>query len=541
MKAQDLNLAEIMQFDHGRVELHGRRLILHDLHSLGQFRHDLIDALGEEEAHRILTRKGYFWGNADAAAMKKMFQWDNTEEWLKAGPMLSRIEGLAEMEIHIRTLDFELQRFEIELVWHNSSEVEQHLSMRSQSAYPICWVLIGYASGYVSYCVGKPVYFIEIQCQAAGSPCCVALGKDVNLWGKEIEPYLAFFHAADIQKKVQDLSAQIERQQQELNRQKRRLKENGRIPELSPVEARSPVFRQTVELAARVAKYDTTVLITGETGTGKEVLARYIHQNSPRALKPFLAVNCSAMPDNLLESELFGHRAGSFTGASRNHQGLFEEANGGTVFLDEIGDISPVMQVKLLRVLQEREIKPIGEVHSRPVDVRVISATNKDLEKLVAQGEFREDLFFRLHVVHIKIPPLRERRDDILPLARHFILKCAERLKIPELRLSPSCVDLLANHSWPGNVRELENILEHAAIMCRNQTITPDILPLNPNRLSSESRNTSLYRTLEEVELDHIQQVMKLTGGNRTESAKILQIGEATLYRKLRLLGNFPK
>lgn len=534
MKAVDLNLAELVDFAHGRVALHGRRLILHDLHALALFRRDLMEMLGEEQAQRILTRKGYFWGQTDAAAMQRMFQWDSTAEWLKAAVMLLRIHGLAEAEMNIRHLDSAQARVEIEILWRNASEVEQHLSVIGKSPYPICWALVGYASGYASFCLGKPVYFVEMQCQATGVPCCKSVGKDLESWGREIEPHLAFFQAADLQKTVRELAEQVTRQQEELARHRQQMEEKSETRVNLAVEARSPAFQKTIELAGRVAKFDTTVLITGETGCGKEVLARYMHQNSARASRPMLAVNCSALPETLLESELFGYRAGAFTGAVRNRSGLFEDASGGTLFLDEIGDISLAMQAKLLRVLQEREIKRVGESQSRPVDVRVVSATNQNLEKLVKDGRFREDLFYRLHVVHIRIPPLRERRDDILPLARHFMKRCAERLKLPDLRLAPAYVDRLLHHPWPGNVRELENAIEHAAVMCNGRMITPDVLPIVEVRAAAEGAVASPYCSLAEMELEHIRQVLELTGGNRGEAARILKIGEATLYRKLK-------
>jgi DNA-binding NtrC family response regulator/predicted hydrocarbon binding protein len=535
VKAAELNLAELMNFSHGHVQLHGQRLIIHNLSALGQFRRDLIENMGPEQAQRILTRKGLFWGQADAAAMQRLFRWDNVQEWLKAGPMLAKIAGLADMELQISQFDTEAGRYEIEGIWKNSSEVEQHHGESTPSAYPICWVLVGYLTGYASFCLGKSVYFLERQCQATGSSCCQAIGKDLDSWGHEIDSYLSFFQAPDIQQKVRALTDQIQRQQQQLEQQRNSPKETVTTVGLPPVEVRSPLFQQTIELAARVARFDTTVLITGETGTGKEVLARFIHQCSPRASRPMLAVNCSALPETLLESELFGHRAGAFTGANRTQLGLFEEANGGTVFLDEIGDITPATQVKLLRVLQEREVKRVGESVARPVDVRVLSATNQNLERLVHEGRFREDLYFRLHVVQITIPPLRERREDILPLARHFLKTFARRLKLPELRLAPGCLDVLLNHFWPGNVRELENTLEHAAVMSADNLILPGQLPIVAMR-GLPGKSGSPYRTLAEVELEHIRTVLKVTGGNRSEAAKILQIGEATLYRKLHLL-----
>ncbi|MHB1308153.1 MAG: sigma 54-interacting transcriptional regulator [Limisphaerales bacterium] len=534
MKAIDLDLAELMQFAPGRVALHGRRLILHDLKSLGLFRRDLIEMMGEAQARRILTRKGYFWGQTDAAEMRRLFRWDNPGEWLQAWPMLLRLTGLAECELTVPQLDLDRGTAEFRVTWSNSSETEQHLTELGRSEHPICWVLVGYASGYASHCLGKSVYFLEHECQAAGAGECVAVGRDAGSWGPEIEPHVAFFHAVDIQQRVAQLTRQIEQHERELARHRSAAAQP--VAHEFPVDARSPAFQRVMELAGRVARFDTTVLITGETGSGKERLAHHLHQCSPRAGKPFLAINCSAMPEALLESELFGHRAGAFTGATRAHRGLFEEAHEGTLFLDEIGDIPAAMQVKLLRVLQEREVRPVGESKSRPVDVRVLSATNRDLEELVAEGRFRQDLFYRLNVVPLRVPPLRERREDILPLARHFLHRAVTRHKLPARRFGPACVDAFLNHAWPGNVRELENAVEHAAVLCPGEEITPDLLPIRAARPREMKLAAGALESLETVELEHIRAVLEQVSGNRAEAARVLRIGEATLYRKLRKL-----
>ena len=246
---------------------------------------------------------------------------------------------------------------------------------------------------------------------------------------------------------------------------------------IASVEVRSREFQRVVELAERVAKFDSSVLITGETGVGKEVVARHIHGLSPRSDAPFVAVNCGALPETLLESTLFGHKAGAFTGATKDRPGLFEEAEKGTIFLDEIGDTTPAMQLKLLRVLQEREIMRVGETRPTKVDVRVISATNRDLQQAVRENNFREDLYYRLRVVEIQVPPLRDRKDDILPLARHFVKKCAAQMGLPDLRLDATSLDCLLEYSWPGNVRELENAVEHAAVFCQDSVILPKHFP----------------------------------------------------------------
>ena len=243
----------------------------------------------------------------------------------------------------------------------------------------------------------------------------------------------------------------------------------------------------------------------------------------------------AALPETLLESTLFGHKAGAFTGATRDQPGLFEEAEKGTIFLDEIGDTTPAMQLKLLRVLQEREIMRVGETRPRKVDVRVISATNHDLQQAVLDNNFREDLYYRLRVVEIEVPPLRRRKDDILPLARHFVKKCAANLGLPALRLDATSLDCLLEYPWPGNVRELENAVEHAAVFCQDSVILPRHFPsriLEKNELPEEGDLTK--RCLADVEWDHIQRVLSAADGNRLEAAKILGISEATLYRRLR-------
>ena len=287
-----------------------------------------------------------------------------------------------------------------------------------------------------------------------------------------------------------------------------------------------------------MAKFDSSVLITGETGVGKEVVARHIHGRSPRNESPFVAVNCGALPESLLESTLFGHKAGAFTGATKDRPGLFEEADKGTIFLDEIGDTTPAVQLKFLRVLQEQEIMRVGETRPHRVDVRVISATNRDLQQAVQDGEFREDLYYRLRVVEINVPPLRQRKDDILALALHFVEKCAARLGLAGLSLDPTGLDCLVEYPWPGNVRELENAIEHAAVFCRDNVILPSDLPPqivgSGASLEVQDETRSTKQPLADVEREHIRRILAATNGNRRETAKILGIGEATLYRRLR-------
>ncbi len=302
----------------------------------------------------------------------------------------------------------------------------------------------------------------------------------------------------------------------------------------------SPSMQSLLALARRVAKVDLTLLITGESGTGKERFARFIHHSSSRRLGPFIAVNCGAIAETLLDSELFGHARGAFTGAILDRPGLFEAANGGTILLDEIGDMTPGLQVKLLRVLQEREVRRIGENRSRPIDVRVITATNKNLISSIAAGLFRQDLFYRINVVELHIPPLRDRREDILPLAQLLLTEAAQRFKHAACELSPRAANQLQLHDWPGNVRELENAIERAVALAPSSLTQLDDLPHGINEpfpISTPILTLDAVRPLSEIEQDYILSILALNHGNQTHTAQQLQIGSATLYRKLRSYG----
>jgi transcriptional regulator with PAS, ATPase and Fis domain len=295
---------------------------------------------------------------------------------------------------------------------------------------------------------------------------------------------------------------------------------------------------KTLDLARRVAKVDSTVLITGESGAGKERIARFIHDESARTAGPFLAINCAAVPETLLESELFGHARGSFTGASQDRAGLFEAANGGTLLLDEIGDVPPAMQVKLLRVLQEREVRRVGENRSRAIDVRVLAATNRDLLADVHGARFRQDLYYRLRVVEIVVPPLRGRREDVLPLARQFLAAAARRFGKKAPALTPDAANLLLRYAWPGNVRELENALERAVALARTDRISVDDLPPEVAAAPATGQIVGEIRPLAEVERDYIDAALRASDGNRARAAEQLGIGVATLYRKLKQRGS---
>ncbi len=294
----------------------------------------------------------------------------------------------------------------------------------------------------------------------------------------------------------------------------------------------SEVMFKIFSVIPKAASTSATILITGESGTGKELVARGIHYSSPRASAPFVPVNCGGIPEGLLESELFGHLKGAFTGASESRAGFFQTAEGGTIFLDEISETSLSMQVKLLRVLQDKEVYMVGASRSRKVDVRIIAATNKDLQSLVEKGIFREDLFFRLNVITIAIPPLRERGNDILLLAHHYATKFAEEFGKPIPRFSEEALEVLRNYYWPGNVRELENVIQRLIVMTEGELIEVSDLP-SLMRFSA-LREAGLNRTLAEVETEYIRNILASVGNNKTRAAKILGIDRKTLREKLK-------
>ncbi len=305
----------------------------------------------------------------------------------------------------------------------------------------------------------------------------------------------------------------------------------------------SEVMRRVIRLIGKIARTESTVLITGESGTGKELIASTIHFQSNRSRGPFVPVNSGALPDNLIESELFGHVRGAFTGATQDKKGLFEHADGGTLFLDEVGELPLAAQVKLLRVLQEREVRRVGGNTPVTVDVRVIAATNRDLKRRMEAGEFREDLFYRLNVLNIELPPLRERRDDIPVLAEYFIKELNARLGRNVTRFSPRAQVVLLNYDYPGNIRELQNALERAVVLADGDEITEhdlprDMLARGVPRLGHTPEDVyPTDMTLRDVEERHILRVLNRHGGNATRAAKALGISRATMWRKLKRIG----
>jgi len=333
-----------------------------------------------------------------------------------------------------------------------------------------------------------------------------------------------------------------------LKAENRALKEHLRSDyDIANIIGRSQPMKKLMDMMSMVAPSEATVLITGESGTGKELIARSLHFNSPRKEKPLVVVNCASIAETLLESELFGHEKGAFTGADKRREGRFMQANHGTIFLDEIGETSPTMQAKLLRVLQEKEVQRVGSEETIKVDVRIVAATNRNLEADVANGRFREDLFYRLNVMNLNVPPLKERQEDIPLFAQHFLKKFADKNRKTVKGFVPLAVDMLLNYDWPGNVRELENAIERAVILLTGEHITEKQLPLNitkkypdPDLSTSPIAAAPVMdgtRSMEEIEKEAILATLKASGGNKSETARRLGITRKTLHNKLKNYG----
>jgi DNA-binding NtrC family response regulator len=536
MRAVDLDLRELLAFEPGGGVLRfgSERALLFDAVALGLLRRELIESLGVTAARGLLTRFGYAHGRRMAENLRGAFAWDSPDEWRKAGGRLHMLQGHVVIEQPGPWAGPGPEPF-VEGIWHESYEAAQHVLHLGPAEEPVCWTLAGFASGYLSYANGREVFCVEDRCRGKGDPTCHLVGRFREEWGAAIEPHLRFYDKACVDSALEGVTAALRTAERRL---RARREELARLApgaeERKGIVVRSEAMQRVIDLAERVAQVESTALVTGESGVGKERIARLVHDASARAARPFLAVNCGAVTETLLESELFGHARGAFTGADRERPGLFEAASGGTLFLDEIGEIAPAMQVKLLRVLQEREVRRVGENRPRPVDVRVVAATNRNLGEEVAAGRFRQDLYYRLRVIELRIPPLRERPEDVLPLARVFLAETARRMGRKVTGFTPRAADQLLRYEWPGNVREVQNAVEHAVALTRGARVDVDDLPEELRSALPRPRAAGRTRRLADVEREYVLAAVEAAGGNRTRAAAELGIGLATLKRKLR-------
>lgn len=543
MRAEDLNHDELVQIHptDGEILFAGQRAVLLDAVAIGILRRYLMDNFGYAATRTILTEFGFAHGWRLAGALQSEFDWQDLDEWRRAGPRILELGGLFRAmsgcgdPLH-----------QGGAVFASSYEAEQHLLHFGRSDAPVCWTLCGQMSGYLSRTTGLEIYVLEDRCSAEGHAACEFQGRTKEEWGEDRAADLSPFRRNNLE---DCLAVSLSRVTQSIREAEEKIHEQRKlivhvVPEIdapSGIVCKSPEMLRVVELSRRAAKVDVTILVTGESGVGKERITRLVHNESARAKGPFIAVNCAAISESLFESELFGHKRGSFTGAEADRPGLFEAASGGSLVLDEVGEIPPTTQAKLLRVLQEREVRRVGENLSRKIDVRVIAATNSDLEKRVAAGTFREDLYYRLKVVEIHVPTLRQRASDLLPLARLFLVQAAARLGREDMSLSPRAADQLLHYDWPGNVRELENAMERATALAATSRVEVEDLPEEIRTpFLTPTLGENPVRPLAEIELDYIQAVLRRNGGNKSRTAEELHIGQSTLYRKLKSCRHVP-
>lgn len=443
-----------LRFDieNGQIWLDENRVVLMHAKAFGLLRKELYSILGERQTQGLLFRMGLASGKQDAElAVKLLGEGDNVDVF-KIGPELHAFEGMVKTTITDAEFDFAEGSFRGEIVCENSWEAESSLLQYGPKENPVCWSLVGHASGYVSEFFKRLVVFREVQCIGRGDSKCVLIGKPAEEW--DDDTYQDFFSSNEFNAKSWALQEEL-----------RRLRGNRENIPTGNLIGSSPAFLNAFEQMSQAADTPITVLLLGETGVGKEVFARWMHDNSSRAHMPFLAINCAAIPSDLIESELFGVEKGAFTGANQSRQGRFERANGGTLFLDELGELLPSLQVKLLRVLQTSEIERLGSEDFIKVDVRIIAATNIDLQLAMSNGSFRKDLYYRLATYPINIPPLRERKSDIPLLVNFLIERYAPIYRKQVSGISDLALKELMKRSWPGNVRELENLIERAVLL----------------------------------------------------------------------------
>ncbi len=541
-------LDEVFDFrpDEGLIRLHDQRVVMLSAAAMGLLRKELVQTLGADSARRLLLRFGFADGYHDAINLRDQFAWDDPLEYVRAGATIHTLEGIVKAELDRLQFDAESGAFEAGLAWRHSYEGEQHLEHYGKSEQPVCWSLVGYVSGYASAALGREIYFQERQCIGQGHRRCTLEGRHAEGWKDALAALRFDYQGADLGAEVERLRIAARRQRQALAAREQALVRRERAMDVvqrriaADIErqrfiVRSPAMRDVLELASRVAPLDTTVLVIGESGTGKEFVVRLMHEHSARARGPLVSVNCAALTETLLESELFGHVRGAFTGAVRDKPGLFEVAADGTLFLDEVGEIAPTLQAKLLRALQEGEIRRVGGERAIKVRPRIIAATNRNLRSRVADGAFREDLYFRLAAFVISLPPLRDRPEDVPALVHEFLRRSSDRLNKNVKTITPQAMTALVHYGWPGNVRELEHAIERAVILARTTALEPEDLPAEI--AAGEAGPLTTARSdldLHAAERTLVEEALRRFRGNRKRAAAALGISTVTLWRMLK-------
>jgi DNA-binding NtrC family response regulator len=533
----------------GQIWLHEHRMLLVHAEAQATLRKELIDTLGMDRAQGLLTRMGYASGVRDAELARTRAEDSSDLEAFMTGPQLHTLEGI----VRVTRIKLELNRhagtFHAEFLWENSWEGQWHRHHYGIHSDPVCWTQIGYACGYTSAFMGRTILYKEVECTGMGHNNCRIVGKPAEEW-EDADEQMRFFNSESIADQLIDLQTQVVQLRSSIG-------DRDQLPQ--DVTGTSPGFREAYELLKQAAGSHISVLLQGETGVGKEVFARSLHEMGSRCSKPFVAVNCAAIPAELVESELFGVEKGAYTGALVSRPGRFERADGGTLFLDEIGDLPASAQAKLLRALQEGEIERLGDQKTRKVNVRLVAASNVSLQKLVKEGRFRSDLYYRLNAYQIVVPPLRERKQDIPLLAKHFLVKHSA-IHGKKLRgFTDKAKRALLAYPWPGNIRELQNAVERGVILAPSGTrievshlflscndVQPQEFGLDPTGgldINSWETGKNLREavfngalTLDQVEAMLLETAVDKARGNLSSAARMLGLTRPQIAYRLKRL-----
>jgi two-component system, NtrC family, response regulator HydG len=480
-------------------------------------------------------RSGYGIGERLAKQVQEAFPKAGLELWVTMAREIAQSVGLAKVDLISREFNPKTKRYLAQIQITNSFEADVHLEEFGEVPFPVCNLSSGFTAGLLSTLLGSPIYAKEIKCRAMGDDACVFENRDEKSWKEEAHRLRSIFQPQSIKDRIHQTSQPGIKAESDAPHYQKRFHAMMK----RPFVFRSPQMNNIVDQVAMLSDLSSPVLIAGESGTGKDHIAQLLHDMGNRRDQPYIPLNCAAVPEQLLESELFGHKKGAFTGADRDHQGLMESGNGGTLFLDEIGEMPLGLQAKLLRVLQDGLVRPVGSSQSKKVDVRIVAATNAELEQMVRDGSFREDLFYRLNVFTLTVPPLRERHEDILPLINHFMEYHAGKHNKQVPLYDQKVISMLYHHQWSGNVRELSNLVERLVVFAEGQTVTTDLLQsqLSPHSAGTLDEEGVPNGTLEEIEKRVILKTLEQFHGQRAETARKLGISTATLWRKLKTYG----
>nr|QCT24465.1 DmpR [Pseudomonas oleovorans] len=546
---KDLTSLIHFQSTEGKIWLGEQRMLLLQVSAMANFRREMVNTLGIERAKGFFLRMGYQSGLKDAELAWKLRPNASEYDMFLAGPQLHSLKGLVKARPTEVDIDKESGRFYVEVEWIDSFEVEICQTELGLMQDPVCWTLLGYACAYSSAFMGREVIFKEVSCRGCGGDKCRIIGKPAEEWD-DVASFKQYFKSDPIIEELYELQSQLVSLRTNLDKQEGQYYGIGQ----------TPAYQTVRKMMDKAAQGKVSVLLLGETGVGKEVIARSVHLRSKRAAEPFVAVNCAAIPPDLIESELFGVEKGAFTGATQPRMGRFERADKGTIFLDEVIELSPRAQASLLRVLQEGELERVGDNRTRKIDVRVIAATHEDLAEAVKAGRFRADLYYRLNVFPVAIPALRERREDIPLLVEHFLQRFHEEYGKRTLGLSDKALEACLHYSWPGNIRELENVIERGIILTEpNESISvPALFPRPPEepqtdseRVSSDgvliqpdngqgswiSQLLSSGLSLDEIEESLMREAMLQAKQNISGAARLLGLSRPALAYRLKKIG----